>query len=129
MVRAPGKDVRELAWAAAGASVGSLARRSVDPICPGSGHSLTATFVLAAVAAALIGFALAGCFRASAKTVLFAAGGSAGSISAVAAGAATATPVHFITGLAAFFVGAVIGLLLGIFAAFHVTNSQRAGRC
>jgi hypothetical protein len=129
MVRAPGNDLGKFAWTVAAATAGNYAHRWVDSICPGSGRSLTATFVLSAVAAACIGFALAGCIRTSAKAVLFAAGGTGGSISAVTAGVATATPALSVTTLAAFFVGAVTGLLLGMFVALYVTSSQRAERC
>jgi sulfite exporter TauE/SafE len=129
MVRSPGNDVRELAWTVAGASAGSLARHWADPIWPGSGRSLAATFVLAAVAAVLIGFALVACVRAPMKTILLAAGGAAGSISAVATRAATATPAQSASGLAAFFVGAVVGLLSGMFIALCTANPHRAERC
>jgi fluoride ion exporter CrcB/FEX len=121
--------VRELAWTVAGASAGNLARHSVDPIWPDSGRSLAATFVLAVVAAVLIGFALVASIRAPMKTVLFAAGGAAGSISAVATRAATATPAQSVSGLAAFFVGAVVGVLLGMFVALSVANPEPVERC
>ena len=121
--------MRELAWTVAGASAGNLARHWVDPIWAGDGHALAATFVLAGVAAAIIGFALVASLPAPMKTVLIAAGGAAGSISAVATRAATATPGQCLTGLAAFFVGAVVGVLLGMFVALCATNPQRAERC
>ena len=121
--------MRELAWTVAGASAGSLARHWVDPVGPDSGRSLAATFVLAAVAAVLVGFAHVASIRASMKTVLFAAGGAAGSISAVATRAATATPAQSLSGLAAFFIGAVVGVLAGVFIALSATNPQRAEHC
>ena len=129
MVRSTGNHLRELTWTVAGASAGSLARHWADPIWPASGRSLAATFVLAAVAAVLIGFALVASIRTPIKTILFAAGGAAGSISAVATRAATATPAQSASGLAAFFVGAVVGLLLGMFVALYTANPQRAERC
>jgi fluoride ion exporter CrcB/FEX len=128
VARSLGNDVRELAWTVAGASTGNLARHWVDPIWSGSGRSLADTFVLAAVAAVLIGFALVACIRVSMKTVLLAAGGAAGSISAVATRAATATPAQSGLALAAFFAGAVIGVLLGMFVAFWAANPKRAER-
>jgi fluoride ion exporter CrcB/FEX len=121
--------VRELAWTVAGASAGNLARHCIDPTGPGSGRSLVPTFVVAAVAAVLIGFALVASIRAPIKTVLFAAGGAAGSISAAATRAAIATPAQSALGLAAFFVGAVVGLLLGMFVALAAANPERAERC
>jgi FtsH-binding integral membrane protein len=121
--------VRELAWTVAGASAGSLARHWVDPVGPDSGRALAATFVLAAVAAVLVGFAHVASIRASMKTVLFAAGGATGSISAVATRAATATPAQSLSGLAAFFFGAVIGVLAGMLIALFAANPQRAERC
>lgn len=90
---------------------------------------MAATFVLAAVAAVLVGFAHVASIRASMKTVLFAAGGAAGSISAVATRAATATPAQSLSGLAAFFIGAVFGVLAGMFIALFATNPQCAERC
>jgi fluoride ion exporter CrcB/FEX len=129
VVKPTGNDVRELAWTVVGASAGNLARHWIDPIWPGSGRSLAATFVLAAVAAVLIGFALVASIRAPTKTVFFAAGGAAGSISAVATRAATATPAQSLSGLATFFVGAVVGVLLGMFLALTVANPERVERC
>lgn len=125
----PGNDVRELAWTVAGASAGNLARHWVDPIGPGLGRSLAATFVLTTVAAVLIGFARVACIRASMRTVLFAAGGAAGSVSAAATRAATATPVQSLAVLATFFVGAVVGLLTGMWVALRTANPRRAERC
>jgi hypothetical protein len=89
---------------------------------------LAATFVLAAVAAVLIGFSLVASIRAPMKTVLFAVGGAAGSISAVAIHAATATPAQSVSGLAAFSVGAVVGMVVGMSGALFSANHQRAGR-
>jgi fluoride ion exporter CrcB/FEX len=129
MVNSQGNDVRELAWTVAGASAGSLARHWVDPIWPGTGRSLANTFVLAAVAAVLIGFALVASIRGPLKTVLVAAGGAAGSISVAATRAASATPAQSVIGLGAFFVGAVVGLLLGMLVTFSAGNRGREKRC
>jgi hypothetical protein len=122
-VKPTGNGVRELAWTVAGASAGNLARHWVDP-----GRSPEATLVLAAVAATLIGFALVASLPAPMKTVLFAAGGTIGSISAVATRAATATPAQSVLGLGAFFVGAVLGLLLGTVVPFSVAKHGCAER-
>jgi hypothetical protein len=129
VVRSPGTEVRELAWTVAGASAGSLARHWVEPLGPDSGRSLAATFVLAALAAMLVGFAHVASIRASIKTVFLAVGGAAGSISAVATRAATATPAQSLSGLAAFFSGAIAGVLAGMFIALLAANVQRAERC
>lgn len=59
------------------------------------------------------------------KTVLIAGGGAASSISAVAALAASATPMQSLIGLAGFFVCAVSGVLLGMLAAFSVPRNAR----
>jgi fluoride ion exporter CrcB/FEX len=128
VARSPGDDVRELAWTVAGASAGNVVRHLIDPIWPSSARNLADTFVLAAVAAALIGFALVACIRVSMRTVLFAAGGAAGSISAVATRAAAATPAQSGLVLAAFFAGAVIGVLSGMFIALAVAKPKRAER-
>ncbi len=121
--------MRALAWTVAGASAGSVARRLLDPVWPGPGRSLANTFVLAAIAATVIGFALVGSSRAVVKTALVAAGGAAGSISAAATRAVTATPAQSVLGLAVFFVGAVVGVQLGIFVALAVRNPARRERC
>jgi fluoride ion exporter CrcB/FEX len=129
VVRSQGNDVRELAWTMTGASAGNLARHRLDPLWPGSEGSPWATAILAAVAAGMIGFALVAGIRISTNTVLIAIGGAAGSVSAMATRAATATPAQSLPALAAFFVGAVIGVLLGMFSALRAANPRRAKGC
>jgi fluoride ion exporter CrcB/FEX len=129
VVRSQGNDVRELAWTITGASAGNLARHWLDPLWPGSEGALSATATLAAVAAAIIGFALVAGVRTSTKTVLLAIGGAAGSVSAMATRAATATPAQSVLALAAFFVGVVIGVLLGMFSALRAADPRRAKGC
>jgi len=121
-------DVRALAWTVAGASVGSLARHWFDPLGPGNPAALTNTFIFTSAAATLIGFALAASISRSLKTVLAAAGGAAGSISVAATRAASATPAQAISGLGAFFVGAVVGLLLGMLVTVAAENRRRQKR-
>lgn len=128
MVNSRGTHVRELAWTVAGASAGSLARHWVDPIWPGSGRALANTLVLTAAAAVLVGFALAASVRAPMKTVLVAAGGAAGSISIATARAAAATPEQSAISLAAFFVAAIGGLVLGTMMASSAGNHEREER-
>jgi fluoride ion exporter CrcB/FEX len=128
MVKSRGTHVRELAWTVAGASAGGLVRHWVDQIWPGTGRALASTLVLTTTAAVLIGFALVTSIRAPMKTVLVAAGGAAASISAAATRAASATPAQSVIGLAAFFVGAVVGLLLGMLVAFSAGNAEREER-
>ncbi|MGH3959098.1 hypothetical protein [Mycobacterium sp.] len=90
------------------------------------GRTLAATLVLAAAAAVLIGFAVAASIRAPTKMVLIAAGGAAGSISAVVTQVASATPVQSVIGLASFFGCAVGGVLLGMLVPLAVLrNAQR----
>lgn len=119
------KAARELAWTAAGASAGSLARLGVDPIWPQAGHAPLYPFVVATVAAVLVGFALAAPHRGSMTTFLSAAGGTAGSISVAAARAAWATPAQSAVGVAGFVAGAVAGVSLGMSVYRLVTNYQR----
>jgi fluoride ion exporter CrcB/FEX len=127
VVTSRGTRVPGLASTAAGALAGSLVRYWVDHMWPG--RALAVTLVLTAAAAVLIGFALVASIRAPMKTVLIAAGGAAGSISAVATQAASATPTQSIIGLAAFFVCAVVGVLLGMLVAPSVLpNAQREER-
>jgi fluoride ion exporter CrcB/FEX len=128
MVKAQGNDVRELAWTVAGASAGSLARHWVDPIWPVTVRALANTFILTSTAAALVGFAFAASVRGPLKAVLVAAGGAAGSISVAATRAASATPAQSVIGLGAFFVGAVVGFLLGMLVTFAVRNLAREKR-
>ena len=115
--------MRELAWTMAGASAGGLVRSWVGQMWPG--HALASTLVLTAAAAVLIGLALVASIRAPMKTVLIAAGGAACSISVVATQAALATPVQSMIGLAAFFVCAVAGGLLGMLVALSVLREER----
>jgi fluoride ion exporter CrcB/FEX len=121
--------VRQLAWTVAGASAGALVRYWVHQTWPDTGSVLASTLVLTAAAAVSIGFPLVAPIRAPMKTVLIAAGGAAGSISAVTTQAASATPTQSIIGLAAFFVCAVGGVLLGMLVALPVLrNAEPAER-
>lgn len=129
-VQARGMELRELAWTAAGATIGGLVRYWAGRMWPGAGPAaLASTVVLAVAAAALIGFALVASLRTPMKTALIAAGGAAGSISAAATQAASATPLQSIVGLAAFVLGAAAGLLLGMLVATTMPrNAQRKER-
>jgi fluoride ion exporter CrcB/FEX len=128
-MRWQGDDARDLAWTVAGATAGALARYGVGQMWPGRGQALGPTAVLAAAAAGLIGFAFVASLRLPMKKVLIAAGGAAGSISAAATQAASATPVQSIVGVAAFVGCAVAGLLLGMLLAWSVLrNAQRKER-
>ena len=120
---------RELAWTVAGALIGSLARRSVDPVWPGAAGASAATFMLILAAAALVGFTRVASIRGQLKTVLVAAGGAAGSVSIAATRAVSATPAQSILGLAVFLAGAAAGLLLGMSAARFAANHSRRERC
>jgi len=127
-VRSRETHVRDLVWTVVGASAGGLARYWVDQMWPGMGRELAATLVLTAAAAVLIGFALVASIRVPIKTVLIAAGGAAGSISAVATQAASATPAQSLIGLAAFFVCAVAGVLLGMLVACSALRNAQERR-
>ena len=116
--------MRALAWTVAGASIGSLARHWLDPLGPGTPAALTNTFILTSAAATLIGFAFTASIGRSLKTVLAAAAGAAGSISVAAARAASATPAQSISSLGTFFVGAVVGLLLGMLVTVAAENRR-----
>jgi fluoride ion exporter CrcB/FEX len=128
VVKLQRNDVRALAWTVAGASVGSLARHWLDPIEPGTLRAPASTFILTSAAATLVGFAFAASIGRSLKAVLTAAGGAAGSISVAATRAASATPAQSICGLGAFFVGAVVGFLLGMLVTFAAENRERQQR-
>lgn len=119
--------MREFAWTVAGASVGGLVRCWVHQLS--SDRGLAPTLLLATVAAVLTGFGFAASIHARMRAVLLGAGGAAGSISAVATQAASATPVQSLIGLAASFLCAVTGLLLGVLVASAVPrNTQRTER-
>lgn len=128
MVESRGKHVREVAWSMAGASVGALLRRWVGETWAGAEGVLLPALVLATTAATLIGFAVVASIRQPIKTVLFTAGGAAGSISATATRAASATPVQSLIGVAGYFAGAVVGFLVGMLVAFSVGNLERKER-
>lgn len=128
-VQSRGTELGGLAWTAAGATLGGLVRYWIGRAWPGAGPALASTVVLAVVAAAVIGFALVAAVRTPVKSGLIAAGGAAGSISAAATQAASATPVQSIIGLTAFVLGATAGLLLGMLVAIGVLrNAQRKER-
>jgi fluoride ion exporter CrcB/FEX len=129
LLKPRGTRVRELAWTMAGASAGALVRYWVYQMWPGMERALVSTLVLTAAAAAFVGFALVASIRGPMKTVLVAAGGAAGSLSAVATQAASATPGQSVIGLAAFFACAVAGVPLGMLVAFAILpNAQREER-
>ena len=123
VVTSRGTLARQLAWTVTGATAGSLVRYCVYLMLPGARACIN--LILAAGAAGLVGFALVVSIRAPMKTVLIAGGGAASSISAVAALAASATPMQSLIGLAGFFVCAVSGVLLGMLAAFSVPRNAR----
>ncbi len=125
MVYSLGKHVRELAWLIAGASVGALVRHSVDQIRPGAEVALLLTLVLTTAATALIGFASTMPARERARTFLLGAGGTAGSLSAAATRAASATPAQAAIGLAGYIAAAVVGFAAGILVARFARNPQR----
>jgi hypothetical protein len=129
MVYPRGKPVREIAWLIAGASAGALARHSVDQVRPDTGVALLLTLLLTTMAAALIGFASAMPVGLRARMALLGAGGTAGSLSAAATRAASATPVQAAIGLAGYLAGVVVGFAVGVLAALFVRNSQRQERC
>lgn len=82
--------------------------------------------VVTAVAAAVAGFGLVASLPTPVKTVLIAASGAAGSISAAATLAAAAIPAQSMIELASFFVCAVCGVPLGMLVAFSVLpDAQR----
>ncbi|OBI05570.1 hypothetical protein [Mycobacterium scrofulaceum] len=122
-------EFRELAWTVAGATVGGLMRRWAAHTWPGAIPALASTVVLVVTAAALIGFALLASLRAPTRAALIGVGGAAGSISAAATQAASATPVQSLIGVTAFVLGAAAGLLLGMLVALAVArNAQRKER-
>jgi hypothetical protein len=128
MVYSRGKPVRELAWLIAGASAGALVRHSVDQLGPGTRVALLSTLLLTTTAAALIGFASAMPVRLRAKAILIGAGGTAGSLSAAATRAASATPVQAAIGVTGYIAGVVVGFAAGVLVALFARNSQRQER-
>lgn len=128
MMESHANDVRELAWTVAGALAGSLARRWIDPVWPGTARGLAYTLAITLAAAALAGFARGASIPEPVKTALLGAGGAAGSISVAATRAASATPAHSIIGLVAFFGGAAVGLLSGMSLATFAANHRRVER-
>jgi hypothetical protein len=129
MVNLTGHDVRELAYTVAGALIGSLARRWVDPVWPGAARASAYTFMLILAAAALVGFARVGSIRGELKTILVAAGGAAGSVSIAATRAVSATPAQSVIGLVVFLAGGAAGLPLGMSLARFAANHPRKERC
>ena len=126
---AQGDNRRALAWTVVGASAGSVARQWLQPVTAEFGRALVGIFALTGIAAVVIGIAVVATGRRILHAVLAAAGGAAGSISAAAARAVTATPTQSVIGLGVFFAGAVSGLLVGMLAARAVGNSERRERC
>ncbi len=129
MTEAQGDDRRALAWTVVGASAGSVARQWLQPAAPELGRALVGVFALTCAAAVVIGISVVATGRRVLHAVLAAAGGAAGSISAAAARAVTATPTQSVIGLGVFFAGAVSGLLVGMLVARAVADSQRRERC
>jgi fluoride ion exporter CrcB/FEX len=123
VVTSRGAHAREFVWTVAGATAGSFVRFWVDRAWPG--HALESMLVVTSVAAAFVGFALIASIRATMKAVLAAAGGAAGSISAVATQAALALPVHSLVDLAGFFVCAVASVPLGMLVAVAVLGNPQ----
>lgn len=122
MAEAHRDDRRALAWTVAGASAGSLARQWLHPVAPEFGCALVGIFTLTGAAAAVIGVAMVATGRRVLHTALAASGGAAGSVSAAAALAVTATPTQSVIGLGVFFAGAVSGLLVGMLVARAVRD-------
>lgn len=119
--------VRVLAWVVVGASAGSLVRHWVDLTWPG--RALESMSFVTAVAAGIVGFAIAASIRPSLRAVLIAGGGAAASIGAVVTRAASALPAESILHLAIFFISAVPSALLGMLLAFAISrNAQRDER-
>jgi fluoride ion exporter CrcB/FEX len=127
MAEAQGDYRRAFAWTVVGASAGSVARQWLQPAAPDFGRALVGIFALTAAAAVVIGILAVAPGRR--VPVLAAAGGAAGSISAAAARAVTATPTQSFIGLGVFFAGAVTGLLVGMLLARAVADSERQERC
>lgn len=120
--------MREFAWLTVGASAGALVRHSVDQIRPGTGVALLFTLLLTTTAAALIGCASTMPVRQRSRTILLGAGGTAGSLSAAATRAASATPVQAAIGSAGYIAGAVFGFAMGVLVALCASNYQRQER-
>ena len=129
MTEVQGDGRRALAWTVVGASAGSVARHWLQPAAPELGGALVGVFALTGAAAVVIGISVVATGRRVLRAVLAAAGGAAGSISAAAARAVTATPTQSVIGLGVFFAGAVSGLLVGMLVARAVADSQRRERC
>jgi fluoride ion exporter CrcB/FEX len=129
MAEAQGDYRRAFAWTVVGASAGSVARQWLQPAAPDFGSALVGIFALTAAAAVVIGILAVAPGRGVLHAVLAAAGGAAGSISAAAARAVTATPTQSFIGLGVFFAGAVTGLLVGMLLARAVADSERQERC
>jgi fluoride ion exporter CrcB/FEX len=117
--------VHELVWTAIGAAVGATARTRLVPAWPAPAHSPVSTFVLASAASALVAVAIGVPHRRSLRAGLLAAGGTAGSVSAIASHAALSTPTQLLVGVLMFFLGALTGHAVGVMTTSWFTRAAR----